>query len=178
MVLIQISATALRALLVLVFAAAVSGKLRPGPDGMAGFTRWVGSLRVLPSRLSRPAAYATPAAEAGIAVLLLLPWTQAAGFGCAAVLLAAFAIATWTVHRRGIEATCRCFGPSTAVLGPRHVARDTLLTAAALGGLALRTLATPGPAAVPALAVGLAAGALLALAVLFLDDITALFDLG
>jgi hypothetical protein len=179
MLLTQISTTALRALLVVVFAAAVLGKLRTGSDGMAEFTRWVGSLRVLPSSLSRPAAYATPAIEAGIAVLLLLPWTQTAGFACAAALLAAFALATWAVHRRGIRAACRCFGQSTAVLGPRHVARDTLLTLAALGGLAFRTLgALPGPSTAPALALGLAAGVLLALGVLFLDDITALFDLG
>ena len=163
---------AVRALLVVVFATAFLGKLR-GEDGIAGFADWIAGLRVMPRPWTVLAARATLTAEAAIVALLLTPWTALPGLVLAALVLAVFAAATLSVHRRGITAQCRCFGAAAAPLGRRHVLRDALLAATALAALAGAGLAAPP---IPGLALGAAAGALVALGVVFLDDIASLFD--
>lgn len=178
MVVAQIAMTALRALLVLVFAAALVGKLRdPGAEPGAGpvqeLGRWVAGLRIVPERMAGPAARAVLAAEGASVLLLLTPWTVLPGLVLAAGLLGVFAAAAWSVRRRGIRATCRCFGRSDAPLGLRHVVRDALLGLAALAGLAGSGLGAP---AVPGLALGAGCGFLLALGAVYLDDIAMLFD--
>lgn len=134
MVVAEIAMIALRCLLVLVFAAALAGKLRG--EGAAGdFARWVAELRIVPASRAGAAATATLAAEGASAVLLLTPWTVLPGLVLAGGLLGVFAVAAYSVHRRGIAATCRCFGRSDAPLGLRHVVRDAGLALAALAGL-------------------------------------------
>lgn len=172
MVVAETAMIALRCLLVLVFSAALAGKVRG--EGAAGdFVRWVADLRIVPTAWARPAAVATLVAEGAGAALLLTPWTVMPGLVLAGGMLAVFAAAAFSVHHRRIAATCRCFGRSDAPLGLRHVIRDAALASAALVGLAGAGL--PAPPA-PGLALGAGCGFLLAVGAVYLDDIVMLFD--
>jgi uncharacterized membrane protein YphA (DoxX/SURF4 family) len=154
----------------LVFVAAVLGKATDYP----AFVASVGDLRLRPAA---PLAALVLAGEIGVVALLAI--RPAAGFGLAALLLAAFAVAITGALRRGDTKPCRCFGRSTTPLGRHHVWRNAFLIAvAALGALATAVpadLATAGPAG-PAVAVlaavaGLIAGGL----IVMLDDLRFLF---
>jgi len=169
-----------RCLLGLVFAVAVVGKLRDraAVRELAGS---VAAMRLLPDRWAVPAAGAIAGAEALVVVLLVI--SPVAGCWLAALLLATFAAAIATGRRRGARARCRCFGSSGragAVLGARHGARNAGLALAAVFGAAAGS-ASVG-AAVPTeglhpggVAVAVAAGAVLAIVAITLDDLVALF---
>ena len=159
-----------RVLIGLVFVVAFAGKA----SGRAAFEAFVRSLRhleVAPAAAVRWLAPAVVAAEAGVAVLVLvpLPGTGFAGFLLAAVLLSAFTVAVIRSLRQGNRAPCRCFGASTAPLSGRHVWRNAALILTSVLGAAA-TLAPGGIAPAPALVA--AAGGLVggAVAVAF-DDI-------
>ncbi|MEV3921291.1 MauE/DoxX family redox-associated membrane protein [Actinomadura coerulea] len=151
----------------LVFAVSAVSKLRDF-EGFAGSVpalvpAWPGRARLL--------AIATTALEALVPPLLIAPVTAPAGFGVAAVLLTAFTAAIAAAVRRGRRTACRCFGPSSVPLGPRHLVRNgVLLTCAVLGALSPGGLPPAGGVAVAA-AAGLA-GAVL---IVSLDDIVELF---
>lgn len=147
----------------LVFAVSAIAKLRD----FDGFVGSVPALAPVPPRLVRPLATTTTALEVLVPVLLVSPFTAPYGFGLAAMLLAAFATAIAVAVRRGRHATCRCFGPSSAPIGPRHLVRNgVLLTVAVLGLLSPGGLPPAGGIALAAFA-GLV-GAILIVAV---DDI-------
>jgi uncharacterized membrane protein YphA (DoxX/SURF4 family) len=151
----------------LVFAVSAFSKLRD----FDGFTRSVPALVPVPPGRARLLAIATTALEALVPPLLVAPVTAPVGFGLAAVLLAAFTAAVAASVRRGRRTACRCFGPSSAPLGPRHLVRNgVLLTCAVLGALSPGDLPPAGGIAVAA-AAGLA-GAVL---IVSLDDIVELF---
>ncbi|MEV5749297.1 MauE/DoxX family redox-associated membrane protein [Actinoallomurus sp. NPDC052308] len=147
----------------LVFAVSAVSKLRD----LDGFARSVPALVPAWPGRARLLAVVTTALEALVPLLLVAPPTTSYGFSLAAVLLAAFTTAIAAAIRRGRRATCRCFGPSSAPLGPRHLVRNgVLFSCAALGGL------SPGglpPAA--GVAVAAAAGLVGAVLIVFLDDI-------
>jgi hypothetical protein len=84
------------------------------------------------------AAVATAATETGIVVLSAIPlrWAGSAAFVLAAGLLGCLTVAIGRVVRRGAAVPCRCFGASETPLGMPHVARNLILVAAALIGLA------------------------------------------
>jgi hypothetical protein len=100
------------------------------------FTRSVQDLGVLPVSLVRPVVALVIAAELAIWTLLAVPGrvTALAGFLVAAGLLAAFSVGIAVAVRRDVRASCRCFGTSTARLGPRHVVRNVVLAVLAVLG--------------------------------------------
>jgi Methylamine utilisation protein MauE len=154
---------------------AVSALSKPRSEAaFRAFREWLAALPVLPGPGRNAAAVALVGAESLVVLLVILPWTAVAGLLLAAVLLAGFAAASFGLARSRARVSCRCFGPSSAPLGLRHVLRDVLLAAAAAGAAA----AGPGharPAGI-ALAVGIAIVALTL--VLFLDDLSSLFTEG
>jgi hypothetical protein len=162
-----------RALLGVVFAAAVVGKTYDR-NAFAEFMTGIRELRLIPHRRCGVVAGTVVVLEAAVVALLAAPWTVPWGFALAAVLLTGFAATTAVTLRREIAATCRCFGPSRSRLGPRHVIRNlTLLGVCALGLAA--TLGANAPMAAPGQWLAVAAGAMTALLVVWLDDIVDLF---
>jgi len=166
---------AARLLIGVVFVIALAGKV----NGAAAYREFVLSLRrmdVLPVALASRAAPGSLVAEGLIILLLAVPLRAAAvaGFALAAGLLTVFAVAIAVSLRRGNRAPCRCFGASSAPLGPGHIARNAVLVAVALVGLlaALR----PGAASVAGGVVAAFAGLVAGLVVTMYDDIAALWS--
>jgi hypothetical protein len=115
------------------------------------------------------------ALETAVVVLLLLPPVgAAAGFAVAILLLTGFAVSIFLVLRRGVQASCRCFGGSGAAPFRRHhIVRNVALIAVAVAGL---VAALAGPAfSWEALALGAVPGGVVALLVTRLDDLVELF---
>jgi uncharacterized membrane protein len=155
------------ALIAVVFAASSVSKFRD----FRGFARSVPVLVPMPASAVPPVSVAVVAAEAGAAVLVVVPATATAGFVLASLLLLAFAAAIGTALRRGRPATCRCFGAADTPVGPRHLARNTLLLCfAVLGALAPEHLPSVAGAAV-----AVAAGGAVAVLVIAMDDIAVVF---
>jgi uncharacterized membrane protein YphA (DoxX/SURF4 family) len=165
------SLVGIRCLLVVVFVAAVVGKVRD----RRSFTAFRASIRdILPAFAvaAEGMAAAVVAAEVGVCVLLLLPTKHPWGCALAGVLLTGFCAVITAALARGTVATCACFGASVTRLSLRHLVRNGLLALAAVAGATMpapRHLSAPG-IALAALA-GLTAGAI----VVRLDDIIALF---
>lgn len=165
---------ACRAMLFAVFVAAFAGKVR-GRRAFADFRRSVAEFRVLPPSWSGWAARATIAGEAGVLLLLALPWTVPAGFALAAGLLGAFTAAVALALRRGRTASCQCFGASAAPLSATHLVRNLALLAVCLTGLVGGAFPAAAASGRPAgLALALSAGAAAALFAVRLDDVVAL----
>lgn len=162
-----------RCLLALVFLAAVAGKLRSA----GAYGAYVESLRtmaVLPAHVTGPVAAAVAAVELAVPLLLALPQLAVAGLALAGLLLIGFAVAITAVLRRGVRATCRCFGASAASpFGRHHVVRNAVLATAAAAGAAASLVDATVSWPVAALSVPLAA--LCAAMVIRLDDLVALF---
>jgi hypothetical protein len=159
-------AVAARAALVVVFAVSAGSKLRDRRH----FGAFADSLRpIVAARLAGATAAAVAVTEAACAALLLIPAGAGYGFLLAAVVLAAFtAAAGWvTITRRQVP--CRCFGIQARPIGPRHVARNSVLFLLALCGLG----AGPVPAA--GAVVAATAGVIGALLLIRLDDLADLW---
>jgi methylamine utilization protein MauE len=144
-----------RALLVVVFAGAVAGKLRSG----RAFAEFHDSVSALAPRWlsARPVAIMVLAGEAACVVLLVVPVTHLAGYALSGLLLAAFAAAVVRVIHSGRQVRCHCFGGGGGVLGRGHVVRNGLLLAAAGAG-ALGGATVTAPVALVAMAAGALAG--------------------
>ncbi|MFF1957379.1 MauE/DoxX family redox-associated membrane protein [Streptomyces sp. NPDC058220] len=140
------------------------------------FTASVHGMRVLPAALVRPVAASVVAAEFAVCALLATPVRPAAPAGLliAAGLLAAFTIGIARAVNRGAREPCRCFGASRVPLGPRHLARNAVLTLCAVLGAAAG-LGT-GPVHAGGVSVAVAAGLLLAWLVIASDTILDLFQ--
>jgi hypothetical protein len=159
-----------------VFLASLATKVH-GRVALAEFVSSVGSLRVLPRRWPRPAAYGTAAAEAGTLLLVAMPATVRLGFAAGAVLLSAFTVAIAASLRRGDRTPCRCFGASTTPMGLPHLVRNLALVAVCATGLVATTSAAD-PASHPVgIATALVSGATVVLLAARLDDLVALLDL-
>jgi hypothetical protein len=166
-----------RCLIGVVFLVSAVSKLRGGRQ-FREFASSLRGMRLLPGRLVAPVAAVVAAAELAVPVLLAplpVPSLVVAGFALAALLLAGFAVAIVVVLRRGVQASCRCFGGSGAApFGWHHVIRNGVLTVvAALGGYAAL-----GTSAVDLQALALTAplGLVAALVTVRLDDIVDLFS--
>jgi hypothetical protein len=161
-----------RCLAGVVFVVSAFSKLRSG-SAFRRFRLWLAGLPV-PVARSRagPVAVVIAAAEAAIVVLVALPWTVRAGLVLAAAVLAVFTAGTWLAVARGAGEPCQCFGASASPLSGRHVVRDVLLCAAAAAGALGAGSGGARPAGV---VVSLAVGFAIALFVVFLDDLAALF---
>ncbi len=141
---------AARALLALVFAAAVYGKLRD----------WAS----LP-RVAKPVVVLEAVA---VPLLILGPL----GYPLACGLLVCFSAYIAYSMRRRLALRCNCFGSSRVVLSGRHLVRNGLLLGVAIAGWALSgDGAVVHPAGI-AMSVGVAV--CLAILVVRLDDIAAL----
>ncbi|NBM14644.1 MauE/DoxX family redox-associated membrane protein [Streptomyces sp. GC420] len=168
-----------RGCLLWVFVLSARGKTR-GRHAFGEFTEAVRAYA--PILVGRGRSSAAPvvaalvvAAEVTVATILLLPGAAPAGLALAAVLLAAFALVAAAALRTPRGAPCRCFGRTSAPLGPVHLVRNLVLLAVAGAGLTATALAGPGhPAPVPA-AVAFAAGSVIGLLAVALDDLVALF---
>lgn len=151
-----------------VFLASAISKLRHFGE----FTRSLPALAPVRPVQARPLAMTVVATETAVPVLLLFPVTVFYGFALAGALLAAFTAAIGTALKRGRRAPCRCFGASSAPLGPGHLVRNAILLISTLaGGLALDAQSPQAAGLVVAVAVGLV-GAILIVA---MDDIAFLF---
>ncbi|WP_284746242.1 MauE/DoxX family redox-associated membrane protein [Amycolatopsis sp. RTGN1] len=155
------------ALIAVVFAVSSVSKLRD----FRGFARSVPVLVPMPASWVPPVSVAVVVAEASIAVLVVVPATATAGFVLASGLLLAFTVAIAASLRRGQRASCRCFGAADTPVGPRHLARNTVLAClAVLGALAPEYLPPVAGAAV-----AVAAGVVVAVLVIAMDDIAVVF---
>lgn len=161
-----------RCLIGLVFVASAWSK-RPVNGQFKQFSDSLAAMRLLPARFVVPVAAGVVALEAAVVLLLLLP-LAAFGFALAILLLAGFAGAIFLVLRRGVQASCRCFGGSGAAPFRRHhIVRNVALIAVAGAGL-VAALAAPA-ISWEAVALGAMPGAVVALLVTRLDDLVELF---
>ncbi|GIJ50298.1 hypothetical protein Val02_71840 [Virgisporangium aliadipatigenens] len=164
---------AVRALVVTVFVVAVWGKAHGG-EAWREFVASVRAFDVVPARAVRPVAALVAGCEAVGVALLAVPATVVAGYGLAAALLAAFAVAMAVSLRRGAQPVCRCFGGRGSAVTAVHVARNLGLVVVALLAVAARMFVDdpvePAGAALAALS-----GVLVAALVVRLDDVVALF---
>lgn len=158
---------AARAVLGVVFAVAVVGKLATGRrrrefvDGLGGYR--------IPGRWRGPVAYAVIAVELGLVALLAAPTGGGIGLGAALGVLAVFTVAT---VGSGNARACHCFGSAGQATTGSFVARNVLLMAVAVLGLADAVGAGPVAPAGAVLAVGI--GALAGVLVTRWDDLAAL----
>jgi uncharacterized membrane protein YphA (DoxX/SURF4 family) len=162
-----------RCLIGTVFLVSLAGKVA-GCSAFSAFAQSIRRWRVLPPALIPPAAVLVVTAELAVCLLIAAGSARAgaAGLILAALLLTAFAAAIGNALRRGVNAPCRCFGPSTTALSWWHVARNVVLVAAALAGVS----AGPGGGARPGgTALAGVTGLLLAVVVIKLDDVIELF---
>ena len=167
---------ACRALLGLVFLAAVVAKLRNGAQ-IRSFVAATGRLapRSLTGRVPAGVlAGAVASAEVAAVVLLAVPATAAWGFAVAGGLALVLAAAIVAALRRGERGSCNCFGATQRPVSASHVVRNLLLAAGA--GLGIGTTQAGQGGAEPALALlAVVAGGVVALLLIIADDIAALF---
>lgn len=150
---------------------------RPGGGRFKQFSDSLAAMRLLPARFVVPIATVVVCAEAAV-VLLLVPQPlrllAVAGFALAIVLLLGFAVSIGLVLRRGVQASCRCFGGSGAAPFRRHhIVRNLVLVAAAGAGL-VAALAEPS-LSWEAVALAGVPGVVVALLTTRLDDVVELF---
>ncbi|MFG1949389.1 MauE/DoxX family redox-associated membrane protein [Nonomuraea sp. NPDC048826] len=163
-----------RVLLAVVFFAAAMSKVR-GRRQRAEFQASLEAFGVRP-RWRSPATAAVITGELATASLLAPDVTALAGLGVGAALLLVFTTAISSVLRRGVSASCRCFGASTQPLGRRHLIRNAILLLIAAVGVAGTLPATaPGLAAWDPAALALSGFAAMVLAALVIsyDDLVA-----
>ncbi|MEO3925050.1 MauE/DoxX family redox-associated membrane protein [Micromonosporaceae bacterium B7E4] len=171
----QYLATVVRCLIGVVFLVSFASKVARR-NAFQGFTASIRGMRVLPSRLTTPAALLVVAGEAAACLLLAVPVRAAnvAGLMVASGLLVTFSIGIVVSLRRGVQAPCRCFGASTTPLRGRHVVRNVgLIGACTVGAAAMLTPTAPAQAG--GVAVAMATGLLLGGLLTVLDDIVELF---
>lgn len=154
-----------RALLAVVFFAAVVGKTRARQE-FADFRDSVATIgpQWLPAG---PAAVAVVAGEAATVVLLAVPGTRIAGYALAAVLLIAFCAGIGRAILARQSVRCQCFGAGGGLLGPQHLVRNGLLVAVAVAG----AIAGGLPTSAPAMLIALVAGAFLGLLTTRWEDV-------
>ncbi|QLQ38040.1 MauE/DoxX family redox-associated membrane protein [Micromonospora robiginosa] len=166
----------IRFLLLAVFLVAAVSKLRDGRR-FREFSSSVAALPVVPARLVGPVSLAVVGAEvvaSGLLMAVPSPALTAAGLGLATVLLTGFTVAITVVLRRGLTASCRCFGGSaSAPFGWHHVARNAVLGLLGLVGV-YAVLRGPDPG-VDTLALMAPFALITALLTIRLDDLVQLF---
>lgn len=168
------TALASRLLIGTVFAASAFSKLR-SRQAFRAFAAWLDGLPLPAGPGRRAAGPLIAAIEVVIVVMVALPWTARAGLLLSCAVLAIFTAGTFWAVRAGGHAPCRCFGTSGAPLGVRHGLRDALLCAAAAAGAAGARAAPARPAGI---AISLGCAIVIALLVLFQDDIVAVLRAG
>jgi hypothetical protein len=166
-------ALTLRCWVVLVFLAAVVGKLS-GRAALRDLRTMLVAVGVPPS-LAATTGLTLVVTEA--AVVILGPWPYTGTLGMAVGTAVAVALTVGTAHavRRGSAATCRCFGGRGGRLHVTHVLRNAVLTAAALTASIVSAAAPGRPVDLAVAAAGLVAAGAAAAIVIRWEDIAALF---
>lgn len=155
----------------LVFAAAALSKVW-GPSAFDGFSRAVQETTGVTGRSARVGAGMVVAGELITAAAVVVPVTALAGFVLGALLLVMFTAAALAGPS---VAACRCFGAS-AVLPRRHqVWRNAALLSVCVLGAAVSEGSSGGGTNAPGLALAAVAAAVMALAVVRLEDLINLF---
>jgi hypothetical protein len=154
-----------------VFAASFFTKVR-GRAAWSSFQSWLARLP-LPYVKQKTTSLAVATTEAIVVVLVIIPATAIEGLAVSAALAAVLSGGLILSLRRGSREPCHCFGTSSDPLSWQHVARNVLLLAVALAGVACSVTRSTGS---PASGVAMAAfaGLAVALCVLFFTDIVAL----
>jgi hypothetical protein len=157
---------ALQVILSVVFVVAATEKTLRAEEFFAALR-----LSHLPAGSIAPIGVAVPVLELTLALALLLAparWLPLA-FAAAALLFGAFTVWMGWVRANRLRVRCGCFGSGGGQVGPRIIARNLLLLALALVGLALAGQTRsplPGPSlemAVTATSLGVCLALLLAL---------------
>jgi methylamine utilization protein MauE len=143
-----------------------------GKGAFARFAAWVSALPLPLTGRSALIAAAFPLAEAAALVLLAIPATVRVGLLCSALLLLVFATGTTFIVRKKANVPCMCFGSSQTPMTAWHAIRDWLLCAVAAVGAGL---AVPPPDGTGRVLTGVGAGLVLAMLVLFAEDLTVLW---
>ncbi|MFI9030067.1 MauE/DoxX family redox-associated membrane protein [Streptomyces sp. NPDC053560] len=154
----------------------ISSLSKLGPSSHREFRTSLRAMRLLPDRLTAPAAVCVVSGELALVACLAAPsrLLVVAGFAVAVLLLVVFSGAIAVLLRRGGSRPCRCFGASSAALAPHHVLRNLLLAAAAVTG-AFASTAARGPLVWAGVLVAVCAGVALGGLVTALDEIVSLF---
>ncbi|MBV9448158.1 MAG: hypothetical protein JO345_19925 [Streptosporangiaceae bacterium] len=168
-----------RCLIGVIFAVSAFTKLR-SRGAFHAFASWIDELPilpVLPGRHRTALTVSMATTEVIIVAAVALPWTPMAGLLLAAVTLAVFTAGTFALDRAQAGVACQCFGASASPLGQRDVVRNAVLCAVAAAGTALAAQRSAGSgSAHPAgIVLSLWGGATVAMAVVFLDDLSAFF---
>ncbi|WP_433498560.1 MauE/DoxX family redox-associated membrane protein [Sphaerimonospora sp. CA-214678] len=134
--------------------------------------------RLIPDRLLSMSAFVILVAEMTIVVLMAVPnaTVNVIGFAIAAALLTVFAIGIVQVLRSRRQASCRCFGGSSAPLRVRHVLRNVLLVVVCLAGALVMETTEAGTASeVAGICIALFGGGVFGALTTKFDEIVELF---
>ncbi len=160
---------AARALLGVVFAVALVGKVATGRRRRE-FAGSLGAYRIGPG-WRRPVAYAVAAVELAVIVLLAAPGGAVPGLALALGVLAVFTV---TTVRSGSAGACHCFGAAGRGTTGSFVARNVLLTGVAVIGLGCAAAAAAGAPGRAGTVLAAGTGALIGVLVTRWDDLAAL----
>jgi hypothetical protein len=160
---------ALRTVLALVFAVAFISKVR-SVSAFGEFASSLNGIGWLPRPGRAAAARLIPLSEAAVVGLLVVPATVALGFGLSGLLLAVFTVVTGAEVANGRQVQCRCFGAGSAPIGPAQIARNVVLLAVSLAGLAIEPI-SHGHATGAALILAFGLAVLVAVALVRWDDL-------
>lgn len=118
----------------LVFALSSFAKLRDA----AGFRQTLALSLLVNGPLLKLVAFGVLLAEAAVAVLMVLGGEAlVVGFVLATLLLCVFSAFLVSALRRGLRASCHCFGPSNRTIRPADLARNAGFISFALVGWAI-----------------------------------------
>jgi hypothetical protein len=153
-----------------VFAISLASKISRW-RAFASFVSWLSDLSVIPKGMETTVGIVFVAAETSIVILLVPQQTVDIGLLVAAATLACFVAFTYWIMRKNIGASCHCFGPSSSLLSARHISRDLALFVLAILGIPGAAVSSPD---IRIVAVCVLIGVILALSVVFLDDLISL----
>jgi hypothetical protein len=163
---------ACRLALVIVFGAAAVGKVRTARDREA-FRMSLVSLGWLAPAAAGPVAVAVVTAEMACAFLLLVVSPPTFGFVCSALFLTVLTAGLSYSSLRHVQVTCRCFGGRDTRVGAQQFARNAaLILVAVVGALSVTLHGTHGPMSGVARLLTVFVAAILALGVLYGEELT------
>ncbi len=163
---------ALRTMLAVVFGVAFVSKVR-SRAAYAEFAASLGDISWLAGGRRLTASVAIPVLEVAVTVLVVVPFAVPWGFGVGAVLLAGFTAVTAREVSKGRAIRCRCFGASDGQIGSAQIARNLVLFALSIGGLALAPV-SHGAVGAAGLIVAIGLALLAGLAIVRWDDLASL----
>ena len=164
-----------RCALGIIFVTALAGKLR-NRQAFRAFRDSVQDMMSLPSHWATAASTAVVLAEASIVALLSIEHTVPAGFSLTGAVLLVFSVGLVRVIRSGAPIPCRCFGASAVPISGRDLLRNAILLATVAAGLTSRLLAPAGGTRPAGVTIGLACAGLVALTIIFFEDLADLWQ--